>query len=182
MAAVYNKDSPEATRLPKAERMPDDGNRLIIAGGGLAGCLAALALRKLKPELPILLLESGPTFGGNHIWSFFDPDVEFEHRWLVDPLVTATWSAYDVRFPARQRTLATTYNSASSDLLHQVMGERLRPDQYRLGTEIIGVAPDHVVLATGETLAATGVIDARGLSGGAGLDLGWQKFVGRELC
>lgn len=165
--------------MPKAEGMPDDGNRLIIAGGGLAGCLAALALQKLRPDVAILLIESGETFGGNHIWSFFDPDVPSEHRWLVDPFVTARWDAYDVRFPARQRTLPTKYNSASSELLHEVMRERLRPDQYRLGTGIAEVAPDHVVLASGEVLAATGVIDARGPGAAAGLDLGWQKFVGR---
>ena len=179
MAAVYNKDSPEATRLPKAEGMPDDENRLIIAGGGLAGCLAALALQKLRPDVPMLLIESGATFGGNHIWSFFDPDVEPDHRWLVDPFLTARWEAYDVRFPGRQRTLPTNYNSASSNLLDGVMRERLRPDQYRLGSEIAVVAPDHVILATGEALAATGVIDACGRGDAAGLDLGWQKFVGR---
>ena len=32
-------------------------NRLIIAGGGLAGCLAALALAKARPEVELLLIE-----------------------------------------------------------------------------------------------------------------------------
>lgn len=109
--------------------MPDDENRLIIAGGGLAGCLTALALQELRPDVPFLLVESGETFGGNHIWSFFDPDVAPEHRWLVEPLIMARWPAYDVRFPTRQKTLPTAYNSASSDLLHGVMGERLRPNR-----------------------------------------------------
>ena len=50
--------------------------RLVIAGGGLAGCLAALAMARLRPEVAIMLVEAGEAFGGNHIWSFFDADVD----------------------------------------------------------------------------------------------------------
>lgn len=160
--------------------MAGSQNRLVIAGGGLAGSLAALAMAKLRPEVPILLIESGNSFGGNHIWSFFDPDVRAEHRWLVDPFVIARWNAYDVRFPKRERTLNTPYNSASSDGLDRVVRERLRPDQYRLQSPIETVAPHFVRLAGGETIAALGVIDARGPTDLSGLNLGWQKFLGRE--
>ena len=48
---------------------------ILLIGGGLAGCLAALALARLRPEAEILLLEQSESFGGNHIWSFFDADV-----------------------------------------------------------------------------------------------------------
>ena len=41
---------------------------IVIAGGGLAGCLGALALAEKRSELPLLLLEQGPGFGGNHTW------------------------------------------------------------------------------------------------------------------
>lgn len=167
-------------RLPTAREMQAADNRLVIAGGGLAGSLATLALAKLRPEVPILLVESGESFGGNHIWSFFDPDVREEDRWLIDPLITARWPAYDVCFPKRQRTLPTPYNSASSDNLDRAVRERLRPDQYRLGSVIETLTPDHVRLAGGETIGASGVIDARGPSSVSALDLGWQKFVGRE--
>jgi len=160
--------------------MPGAETRLIIAGGGLAGSLAALALAKLRPEAPILLVESGESFGGNHIWSFFDPDVRPGDRWLVDPLVMARWESYDVLFPKRRRTLPTAYNSASSDRLDLTVRERLRPEQYRLGAAIGSIAPDHVLLTSGESIPASGVIDARGPANASALDLGWQKFVGRE--
>lgn len=153
---------------------------MIIAGGGLAGCLVALALVRLRPDVPMLLLESGPSFGGNHVWSFFDPDVTDDDRWLVDPMIVARWDAYDIQFPKRTRTLQTAYNSASSDRLDQVVRDRLSPDQYRLDCTIEVVSPDHVRLAGGETLSASCVIDARGAVDMDGLDLGWQKFVGRE--
>ncbi|WP_129794450.1 lycopene beta-cyclase CrtY [Sphingosinicella sp. CPCC 101087] len=155
-------------------------DRLIIAGGGLSGCFAALALAKLRQDVPILLLESGQTFGGNHTWSFFETDVEEDSRWLVDPLVAARWDAYDIRFPKRRRTLGTSYNSVTSDRLDRTVRDRLRPDQYRLGSRIEAVAPDHVRLAGGERIAAAGVIDARGPANLSVLEPGWQKFVGCE--
>lgn len=155
-------------------------DRLVIAGGGLAGSLVALALAELRPEVPFLLVESGPSFGGNHVWSFFDPDVVAEDRWLVGPLIEARWEGYDVAFPHRRRTLQTAYNSVSSNRLDQLVRARLRADQYLLGTKIETIASDHVNLSDGVTLPAQGVIDARGPSNLSTLDVGWQKFLGRE--
>ncbi|HWT12974.1 MAG TPA: lycopene beta-cyclase CrtY [Allosphingosinicella sp.] len=140
--------------------------RLVIAGGGLAGCLAALAVARLRPEVELLLIERAESFGGNHIWSFFDADVAAHDRWLVEPIVARSWDGYDVRFPRRARTLPTGYNSTRSELLDRLVRERLRPDQYRLGAE----SGDHSPID----------IDARGAAGLEALDLGWQKFVGRE--
>lgn len=167
-------------RFPKAKMMAGAENRLIIAGGGLAGSLAALAMAKLRPEVPVLLVESGESFGGNHIWSFFDPDIDVRDRWLVEPLVTVRWNAYDVCFPKRRRTLETVYNSVSSDRLDQVVRKELQPAQYRLESAIEFISSDHVRLENGETISAAGVIDARGPPDLSALDVGWQKFVGRE--
>ena len=104
--------------------MANADNRLIIAGGGLSGSLTALAVAKLRPDVSVLLLESGDNFGGNHLWSFFDPDIDADARWLVDPLVAARWDAYDVRFPKRSRTLDTPYNSVTSQQLDQLVRRR----------------------------------------------------------
>jgi lycopene beta-cyclase len=160
--------------------MGQEEDRLIIAGGGLSGCFAALALAKLRQNVPILLLESGQSFGGNHTWSFFETDVQEDARWLVDPLIAARWDAYDIRFPRRRRTLGTAYNSVTSDRLDRMVRDRLRPDQHRLGSRIEAIAPDHVRLAGGERIAAAGVIDARGPVNLSPLEAGWQKFVGHE--
>lgn len=161
------------------------GELLVIAGGGLAGCLTALALTRLRPDQSFLLLESGPAFGGNHLWSFFDPDISPGDRWLVDPILAGRWSGYDIRFPNRRRSLATGYSSASSDQLDRLVRERLEPDQYRLGAPVTAVERDRVELADGTIIPAAGVIDARGFealpqSQRKALDLRWQKFVGRE--
>jgi len=165
----------------RADGVNDSRDRLIIAGGGLSGSLLALALAESRPEAALLLIESGSTFGGNHIWSFFDPDLDAEGRKLVEPLIAARWDGYDILFPKRRRTLGTAYNSITSDRLDEEVKRRLRPERYRLGARIAEIGPDHVRLEDGETLAAGGVIDARGAANLSGLDLCWQKFVGREF-
>ena len=37
---------------------------IVIAGGGLAGALAALAMARHRPDVPLLIVEEGETFGG----------------------------------------------------------------------------------------------------------------------
>src|ERR687889_289103 len=100
---------------------------LLIAGGGLAGCLAALAMATRRPEPTILLVEEGESFGGNHIWSFFDEDLEESGR-----------------------KLKAGYNSVRSDQLDQVVRQTMRRDQYRLGTKIVAVRDNELVLGGGE--------------------------------
>lgn len=153
---------------------------LLIAGGGLAGSLAALAMAKQRPDVPILLVEEGESFGGNHTWSFFDPDVADDDRWLVDPLIGYSWQGYYISFPAHSRKLKAGYNSIRSEQLDRVVRETLRPDQYRLGAKIVAVREDELVLLGGERIKADGAIDARGAANLSMLELGWQKFHGRE--
>jgi lycopene beta-cyclase len=154
--------------------------KLVIAGGGLAGSLVALAMAKLRPEVSILLVEAGESFGGNHIWSFFDPDVAEDDRWMVQPMIAASWDGYDIAFPKRARTLPTRYNSCRSSLLDEYVRTTLRPDQYRLGARIAAVDATGVALEGGERIEGIAAIDARGPGDFGALDLGWQKFVGVE--
>ena len=51
-----------------------------------------------------------------------------------------------------------------------------------LGRRALAASPTAVVLADGDRIEAGGVIDARGTRTLSHLDLGWQKFVGRELA
>jgi lycopene beta-cyclase len=153
--------------------------RLVIAGGGLAGGLAALALKARRPDVDLLLLEEQPGFGGNHLWSFFDGDVAPADAPLLDGLVAAHWGDHEVRFPARQRTLGFGYNSIRSADLDRALRERLAPEDYRLGRRIESLGPDFVLLDGGERIEADGVLDARGARALPRLDLAWQKFVGR---
>jgi lycopene beta-cyclase len=156
-----------------------EARKLIIAGGGLSGCLSALALQRHRPGQDFLLLESGTGFGGNHLWSFFDTDLDPQERALIEPLIAHHWSDHEIRFPRRSRTLRTGYNSVSSDRLDSAVRAALPPSRYRLGARIKALDATGVTLQTGERIEGA-VIDARGAADLAALDLGWQKFVGRH--
>lgn len=153
---------------------------IAILGGGLAGGLTALALADTRPDLNVLLIEAGERLGGNHVWSFFDSDVAPQDQSLIDPLVVHRWSGYDIAFPGHARTLDAAYHSVTSERLDAVL-------RARLGERVVTSVPVVTATATGVTLAdqrtivAGGVIDARGAGDLSKLDLGWQKFVGREL-
>src|SRR3546814_19134920 len=85
---------------------------LVLAGGGLAAGLVALAFRQLRPEVDVDIVEQGPTIGGNHLWSFFDSVVNAGDRWLVDPLVAHRWPDNEVCFPVHARVLSNGYNTS----------------------------------------------------------------------
>lgn len=155
---------------------------VVIVGGGLAGALAALRLAERRPEVPLLLLESGDGFGGDHTWSFFDSDVPIASKDLVAALQPVRWPRHRVRFAGRERELPVAYNSVHSTALDQLVKARLPRGAYRLSTQAIRLEADRVTLSTGEVIPARAVIDARGPQGPMpGLELGWQKFVGIEF-
>jgi lycopene beta-cyclase len=152
---------------------------VLVVGGGLAGALTCWRLARLRPELRLCLVESGPRLGGNHTWSFHDTDLAVgSDAWLA-PLVVARWPRHEVRFPAFRRILSGGYASIGSARLHEVvapaLGERLR-----LGVRVETVHATAVTLESGETIPARLVLDARGAPS-TGLALGWQTFVGQDL-
>jgi lycopene beta-cyclase len=136
---------------------------LAILGGGLSGGLIAFALAQRRPEIRFELIERGDTYGGNHVWSFFDSDIADQDRWLVEPFISHRWDSYEVRFPAHRRVLPSAYNAIESDRFDRVLKERLAADSVRLN-------------CVAEPQGA--VIDTRGPGNLKTLDVGWQKFVG----
>lgn len=155
---------------------------LVIVGGGLAGALAALSLREHKPDLPLLLVEGGESFGGNHVWSFFDGDLDASEAALVAPLRPVRWPTHCVRFKNRARDLSFGYNSVHSEYLDHLVRKRLDPGQFRTNARVTALGPNAVTIDKKERIPARGVIDARGPLGKMpGLELAWQKFVGIEF-
>ncbi|WP_373490915.1 lycopene beta-cyclase CrtY [Parasphingorhabdus sp.] len=154
---------------------------LAIAGGGLAGGLVALALAKLRPDLDVALIEAEDHFGGNHIWSFFESDIEPEHRWLVDPLISRQWASYDVHFPKYSRSLNNGYCSIESANLDRELRQRLPSRALKTGQRAKTVDSGLVKLADHTEIAAHAVLDVRGGGDISALDVGWQKFCGQML-
>ncbi|PZP05205.1 MAG: lycopene cyclase, partial [Sphingomonas hengshuiensis] len=153
---------------------------LAIVGGGLAGGLIALALAKRRPGLDVRLIEGGAVIGGNHLWSFFATDIAPADRWIVEPLICYDWSSYDIAFPAHGRTIDAHYYSIESERLDAVVRAALPPQAVMTGRRVAELGPAGVLLEDGDRIDAKGVIDARGAGDFSALDLGWQKFVGRD--
>ncbi len=161
-----------------------DGRRhdIAIAGGGLAGGLIALALRRARPDLDVVLIEQGDMLGGNHRWSWFESDLEPAGAALLAAFRTARWDAgYEVRFPAHSRVLRSTYRSLVSSDFDAGLRRELAQHTMRLNAPIAALDAAGIVLASGERIAARTVIDCRGPSSVAGLTGGWQVFMGRRL-
>jgi len=153
---------------------------LILVGGGLSNGLMAWRLQQLRPEVRVLLLESGEVLGGNHTWSFHEGDLTPAQRSWLAPLVAHRWAGYDVVFPERVRHLAGGYASLTSSRFHAVLQAALGA-QVRLATPVGSLSACTVTLTNGRVLHAGAVIDGRGLRPTRHLDLGFQKFLGQEL-
>ena len=161
--------------------MAEEQADVAILGGGLAGGLTALALAARRPDLRVMLVEAGEVIGGNHVWSFFLPDVPPSLRWLVRPLVVGRWDGYRVAFPRHERRLETAYRSITSERLDAVVREALPEGAILTGARVVACDRRGFKLADGREFAAGCVIDARGAREFPGLVGGWQKFVGQML-
>lgn len=150
---------------------------LILAGGGLANGLLAFRLSQQRPELRLLMVEAGPRLGGNHTWSYFGGDLTAAQDHWMAPLVEHRWPHYDVAFPGRRRRLHTDYATFTSERFHTVLMSALG-DAVMLNADIQTVAPDGVVLGSGERFEAAAVIDGRGFRRCPSLVIRYQKFTG----
>lgn len=152
----------------------------MIAGGGLAACLAALAMARLRPDVPLLIVEEGATFGGDSYRSFADAELGREGAALIGPLALERWPGFYVAFPGFSRKLKVEWAGFAADDLHRTMVETLDPKQYRLGTRVVAVREDALVLDGGETIKAEGAIDARGAASLSTLDLLHEARLERD--
>lgn len=153
---------------------------VVFVGGGLANSLIALRLRTLRPEIQLLLLEKDDELGGRHTWSFHADDLTPEQNAWVAPVVARSWPRYEVRFPAFSRRLERGYLSITSRSLRAVVTEALG-NRVRLGVEVAALSSHEVRLGDGTRIAAGAVVDGRGHRGDGRLELGFQKFLGRQL-
>ena len=153
---------------------------LILVGAGLGNGLLAYRLAELRPDLSCLVLESGPHPGADHTWSFHETDVSPDAARWIDPFVVHRWPDYDVVFPGHARRISTGYRTITADRFAEVLTERLGPN-LRCGAEVAEIAPDGVLLRSGERIAARAVIDGRGPAESPALRLGYQLFLGQEV-
>jgi len=153
---------------------------ILIAGGGLAGSLAALAMARHRPEVPLLIVEERESFGGTAHRSFADAELGQDGAELVGPLAIDRWPGFYVAFPGFSRKLKAEWSGFGPDDVHRAMIRALQLRQYRLGTKVVAVREDALVLDGGETIKAEGAIDARGAANLSTLALLYEVRVERD--
>jgi lycopene beta-cyclase len=153
---------------------------VLIAGGGTAGCLAALALARLRPDVPLLIVEEQERFGGTRARALFDAEIAGEAGELIAPLAEQSWPGFYVAFPAFSRKLKGDLLAFGAEALHRAMIETLDEKQYRLGTKVVAVREDAMVLDGGEEIRAEGAIDARGAANLSMLELLYETRLARD--
>lgn len=155
---------------------------LAVVGGGLAGGLIALAVRRARPGLSLVLIDAGYSFGGNHRWSWFEGDLGPEAEALLDQFPQARWRGGNtVRFPGFQRTMEADYRSLASRDFDAVLRRLLPQEKIRTGCRAAALDAGGVSLETGERIAARAVIDCRDFAPSPHLTGGWQVFAGQHL-
>lgn len=155
---------------------------IAIVGGGLAGGLTALTLARTRPDLDVMLIESGATLGGNHRWSWFASDLDADSAELLAAFPAERWEAgYDVAFEGFERRLRTGYRSLGSHAFAATLQRALPAGSVLTGIGVSSLDAAGVVLADGARIAARAVIDARGPAPADTLEGGWQVFLGRHL-
>ena len=114
----------------------------MIAGGGLAGALAALAMARHRPDVPLMIVEEGETFGGEGVRAFTDAELGQNGAELIGPLAIERWPGFYVAFPGFSRNLGIAYAGFGAVDLHRALVELLEPRQYRLGVKVVAVRED----------------------------------------
>ena len=153
---------------------------IAIVGGGLAGGLIALAVRRAHPAMRVALVEAGEVFGGNHRWSWFDSDIDASARALLGAFPAKTWSGgNEVRFPSYTRRLAADYRSLDSRDFDATLRRQLPQDAILTGCRVASLSANAVEIAGGKRIAAARVVDCRTAPPSPHLTGGWQAFVGQ---
>lgn len=157
----------------------DIRTEIAIVGGGLAGGLIALALRKRHPDMQVMLIEGQDVLGGNHRWSWFDSDLDASGTELLAPFRKAEWQGYDVHFPAYSRKLPSHYRSLTSEDFDAALRRELGQNAIHTGRTVSALDAQGVTLNDGRRISARTVIDCRGPGPSEHLTGGWQVFMGR---
>lgn len=151
---------------------------LMIAGGGVAGSVAALAVARLRPETPLALVGEEVRFGGGSAMLLLDAGLTAEERALAEPLIARSWEGCYVALPARSRRLKLACHLITAEAIHLAVGDAL-PEGTLRTAKVVAIRDDSLLLPGGETLNGDGAIDARGWAQQTTLEIGWRHRTAR---
>jgi len=151
---------------------------LLIAGGGVAGCFAALAMARLRPEEAMVLVGEEVRFGGGSGMLVLDSGLTAEERGLLEPVVARRWDSCYVSLPTRSRKLKLASHLVTTEAIHQAVADAL-PDRSARNAKVVAIRDDSLLLPGGETIAGTGALDARGWTAQTTLEIAWRHRTAR---
>ena len=151
---------------------------LLIAGGGVAGCFAALAMTRLRPEAPMVLVGEEVRFGGGSGMLVLDAGLSAEERDLLGPVVAKSWDSCYVSLPSRSRKLKLASHLVTTEAIHNAVADAL-PDRCARNAKVVAIRDDSLLLPGGETIAGTGAVDARGWAQQTTLEIAWRHRTAR---
>jgi lycopene beta-cyclase len=152
---------------------------LLIAGGGAAGSVAALALARLRPDAPLLLVGEEVRFGGGSAILLPDAGLIEEARTLLAPMIARSWDACYVALPTRSRRLKLACHLVRAEAIQLALGDTLPEGRLRAGAKVVAIRDDSLLLPGGETLLGDGALDARGWAHQTTLEIGWRHMEAR---
>jgi lycopene beta-cyclase len=133
-----------------------------------------------RPEVPILIVEERETFGGEDFRIFTEAELGEDGAALAGELAIDRWPGFYAAFPGFSRKLKAPMAGFGPEDVHRAMTQALKPKSYRLGTKVVAVREDALVLDGGETIKAEGAIDARGPAAMSTLDLLYEARIERD--
>ena len=164
--------------MPVSEKRKFD---VVFIGAGLSNGLAAWFLKKRRPDLRVLVLESKSEIPRAKTWSFHDTDLSPELFSTIQPLISRSWDGHEVRFPKFQRKFDIgAYHSIRPGDFERKLKDELG-DGLQLNTKVVSFTDESVTLENGEEIKASCVIDGRGLNAYAGEKIAYQKFFGMHV-
>lgn len=166
-------------KLHGAEASDNYEYDLIIVGGGLSGGLLAYYLNRHRPDWKVLLIEKESSLGGNHTWSFYGTDMPLSSLEWISPLITRSWSGYEVRFPDFTRFVETSYHSITSMHFQDQIATFL-DGSILTEAEAVEITPHLVRLKDGRSFTSKATLDARGPDDVSEV-CGYQKFIGLDV-
>ncbi|HEX8571813.1 MAG TPA: lycopene cyclase family protein [Allosphingosinicella sp.] len=151
---------------------------LLIAGGGVAGCFAALAMARMRPEAPMVLVGEEVRFGGGSGMLVLDAGLAADERDLLWPVIARSWDSCYVSLPSRSRKLKLASHLVTTEAIHQAVADAL-PDRCARSAKVVAIRDDSLLLPGGETIAGTGAVDARGWAHQTTLEIAWRHRTAR---
>lgn len=139
---------------------------ITIAGGGLAGCLLLAALKYRWPDLDVVLHEKSSALSQHQTWSFHHDDVPDDCWPWLTPLISKSWSGYEVFFPLFNRSFKSAYYSIRAEDLAAKMMQNY--SQFIRFNSAADITPNTFVTTGWPSLLST-------------QNFGFQKFVGLDL-